>query len=600
MNTAGWPWLTGTRMECTTCHNVHQQTAASGGGSTYTLRNFLRAPAYEGAASAAPTGMFCDKCHPNRLSDASSNALGTHPVGTLVAPGDSARGGVHSTHVAGNIVYPISAGNIVPLYDPTGSHTTDGGATGGVACWTCHQPHGADEKLIYQPRYDATNAYSAICESCHGTRPNLNEAVKTLIVHPVDAGSGDDIVVRNGVNVAITVNRPFSANLGVTGGYASLLARAGTAGEVVCLSCHGVHETAPNTQIFRQEIASPGTGICDDCHRTVMTGSSHPVGVTMTNEHGGVWPNRDALPLTGANIVCSTCHAGHSGAAGARFMLRTTDANSEICVNCHTTIRVVPNAGAYGTLGTPAPYAETNPVGPVVSNSANPSQYMREALYSGADYTAAVGTRLGTHASYRNVRNAGGHQAWKVTLTGPAQTTGAITSFYGAGNVIICQSCHAPHGASVAGGWHGTAGSKDILLQQNGTDGARTGVDGGGNVGGAGQTGYDQTKDTICQACHVPTGTHAVQSWIVSRTGVALNPASAFVTAVGGVPTAPADYFAAAGPMTCESCHSPHAAATTGGSFILEAAGASAQATTGGERPEDRNRDPLCALCHAY
>lgn len=582
-----WPWTNSAvgPMECTSCHNVHTQTAASSVAGYASARNFLRSPYYLGTADV-PTEMFCDRCHANRTSPLSRNALGTHPVGGVVAPGDTARGGVHAGHVAGNITYPISAGNLVPLYEEEGGHTTTGLAAGGTVCWTCHQPHGADEKLIFQTRYNtAALGASSICQSCHGTRPSLSEAADTFLFHPVNAGTDDDIVVRGGLNVTITVARPFSGNLGdSTSSYASVLnAYSGTSGEVVCLSCHGVHEAAPSTPIFRQEKISVGTGICDDCHQTVMAGASHPVNVTMTNEHGGVWPNTGGLPLFTGNVRCETCHAGHNGAVGARFILRRTDANSEICVDCHTPTNT----------STQAIFPATNGA-TTVSNSANPSQYIMETLYDGSNF-GALGARRGTHAAYRTVRTAApaDHTAWKVTLTG---ATANMTNFYGTnGNTIICQSCHTPHGANVVGGNFGSAGSKNILYVQNGNAAARTGVDGGGNVGGGQQTGYDMTADTICQACHVPTGTHAVQAWTVSRTAAALNPTSSFVLAAG--PTDPADY--STNGMTCESCHVAHAAATAGGSFILEAA-ASATAPTGGERPDDRNRDALCALCHNY
>jgi predicted CXXCH cytochrome family protein len=434
------------------------------------------------------------------------------------------------------------------------------------------------------------------------------DATDGVLTHPVDTDTEDDSVLRGSpaVLVGIDILRPFSDNLGdASATYAYWLnPRQGPTapGEVVCLSCHAAHDADPGTPIFRKQKDTDGYaggGICDNCHGgDIFAGrASHPQGpgVTNVNDASEAWPNNGALPInwgtSSDEMWCETCHAGHNGEVGARFMLRRTDANSQICVDCHTDT---------DTTTQTTPFPATN-LSTEQSDSANPSGYIQERYYDGTYDSSAAGSRMGTHAAYRTIKATPGageidHDLWKASLG-----SGTLKSSYGVGGlVIVCQSCHTPHDADPVGGWGGSGDvngipSKNLLYQQNGQDLGHTGSN-GGNTGNDAQDSYDPTTDTICQGCHVPDGTHPVQDWTVSRTAAAVNTASAFAKA--GVIPKPTDYTSA-DVMTCESCHAPHAAASATGSWILEDGDAGTPGT-GGERVDSRNRDPLCDLCHGY
>ena len=577
-----WPWTTLTNdMECSSCHNPHDNA------NNQFLRDepYNDAPTIQVAANdaTADTSQFCNNCHQGRAKQASRNGTaatldGNHPVGSAVV--DSRAYGTAGTVDMLKLPYNEVIDNTVTGPDVLGGHLSSY-ATGGAICNTCHMPHGAAGSFVLATTNSAAGTgYNSLCEDCHTADPSLRFNVARA-THPVNAGTGDGNTALGPINI---IDWVFTNNL--TGSQQGTLGN----GEVICLSCHAPHQAEGTTPILREELQNADGSICNDCHGSApVGGANHPAGdvaeAEITNEDGGVWPNNDGLPLggsTGTRVVCDTCHAAHDGDPAASYLLRIDSTSSQLCNGCHTQVDNTATDWT-GAVTAFVPFVDGG-------DSANPSSYIENQNYAGNVSGGNLVLHEGTHASSRTIGAVALAAGYDTVLT--AASTRATR--YPAG-VIICQSCHIVHGADAAGGWHGTAGSENILAVENGNTGTRTGTDGGAGA-------YDATDDAICSACHAggtnpvaPDGTHPVQAWFVTRTSNAVVNTGAGSYADVQPPTATSDYNGAV--MTCESCHAPHAAVTSMGSFILE--GGTSDAATGGTRPNVRNRDILCQNCHA-
>lgn len=271
-------------MECTSCHNVHDDL----------LKPFLN----------ADIDVLCARCHPDRQfvggveqtgAAAATGAWGaffattnpgTHPVGTDII-------GEVSTHDITGDGTPEADSPIVitaiglQVYDAgvtthnLGSHAINAAAadlTTGMGCVTCHAPHGvqADGTAGTVPSEDllaiaqgfnagANNflrhangvgtAGNALCEACHrGDVPGFagnaalfpNPGITTRYTHPVDDYTGT--AMDTGV-VAATLTA-----LGWPVG-------AGTGNDpyLICESCHMPHALAAVTNNQTDAIVAAGS-----------------------------------------------------------------------------------------------------------------------------------------------------------------------------------------------------------------------------------------------------------------------------------------------------------------------------------------------------
>jgi predicted CXXCH cytochrome family protein len=249
---------------CQTCHGMHQPPSLP-----------------HGARVAGVGPQACLDCHTTDRSDAHVDLAASHPVGEIVA----------------------DAHGDLPL------------ANGRLACTTCHDPHGGDERLL------RANV-GALCASCHAEEASV-------------LGTDHD---------------------------ASIVSVAGR--NEPCLSCHEVHADRKVAHLVATRGAdeNPSVGRCLTCHDGSTAAkkvgyATHPKGLLLTTgglpfRYSGPVPYSDPKgePTTDravGEITCSTCHDVHrwkhdapdvAGAAEGSeqdSFLRDPDEVVQFCTVCH-------------------------------------------------------------------------------------------------------------------------------------------------------------------------------------------------------------------------------------------------------------------------
>ncbi|MBI5416606.1 hypothetical protein HZA55_01455 [Candidatus Poribacteria bacterium] len=407
---SGWPYTYDTtddnpatteitRIECTSCHSVHEQNNGKPVTQSYAKKgNFLNAPVFDTSYKAmfnpplttkfggtnsydsvydtatAPAKLFCTYCHINRAYEQSG--MGTHPINKTGSFTQYTGSGVYINRDR-FAIYETTPIQSYQDLDPKGGHLS-AFETGTVICNTCHKAHGAapgknllviDNNIYRSVDSNVTYAKAvsnSLCIDCHSVKPSLSDTSKVYFAHPVGVYTTDLISTRgNNLYINIPEGWPVMDSTERKG--------------IVCLSCHKVHGARKDTKMLRpNENGNKGDKrICDDCHcpnpqpidisrvkgpendttnplsRNVHGSESHPVKVTLrtSDDTTVLWPNNDWLRLfdtSGAQIntalatknngylSCETCHNVHRAYSSLSIVEWPGDVYSEICVGCHT------------------------------------------------------------------------------------------------------------------------------------------------------------------------------------------------------------------------------------------------------------------------
>ncbi len=619
---------TGGVIECTSCHDVHNDPVARRPflrddidvlcARCHSLRNYVMNADSTGATAAVGNW--------DNVNNVGVNNPGSHPVGLDIA-GDQ----------TGNS--PISWPNESMLLKNTAINTWSlgghrrAGNTGGVMCNTCHAVHGIqrDNLDTTSPAVTATaptgnmliiaqattgnegesapagrsvnngdgDPNNALCEGCHrgptptgpggvaysGTRyPNPGN---TAYTHPVD-----DLASANEAVTAFPTNWPASSTLSIGGNRAA-----------ICESCHTPHPAANDTNRASIALAADGDGefilragtgdVCALCHSGRVT-RHHPVGQSIASAIGGSGPasylrNGTAAGLS-TTLSCSTCHLG----AGGMAHNWTTPGGLAINPNWRPA-----NNGRSEVMATDRYAASPNPV--TTENvsatcidchlgldgnttNASPTVHATGRGVNATDNTEYQILGEGTHyvgpfasaffAAARTIRSQTGQtinplsDAWTATRFGAGNANGGWSRFGGtsAAPILVCESCHELDPTYNVG--------SHMLLSSFYEGQSSLGTSSGG-----------VQYDDFCEACHgVPTGTHAMFNQAIGRTGTTLSTTINTVTRpwlAGAAPVAAPTGGAAGtstwltggagvGVMTCDSCHQVHDAETQSASLIIE------------------------------
>jgi predicted CXXCH cytochrome family protein len=192
---------------------------------------------------------------------------------------------------------------------------------GGIGCETCHNLHGAANRLMVIRGGDEGSSITH-CRSCHGddyTRMGLGR-----FSHPTTVALqlGTQRPDREGGDGAQKFRFPNGDPVRLT-----------AAGNMNCFTCHDVHESAGTQSILRAPAVDDS--FCATCHAWQVegvAGTSHDLNIRAPEA-------RNLLDETVAEAgMCSACHVVHK-ARNVYLWSRTTRTGQHVidrlCLSCH-------------------------------------------------------------------------------------------------------------------------------------------------------------------------------------------------------------------------------------------------------------------------
>jgi predicted CXXCH cytochrome family protein len=275
-------------MECTTCHDAHEDRWLYQDTSGNRTGKFL-------VINPINSGL-CLTCH--NIPDWYTSAHG------------------QSVTPINGTVFPVA-----PRTWPTAGEWTTVGAWGCAICHTSHSsPSG--QWLLYYP------SEAEVCAPCHGSTPPSGD-VHTATSASTVSGSASSVASGNimAQTTKMSAHRISTTSVSYQAKQ-SLLAGSGPAlsGQVTCSDCHNPH-VAPSTQIYSSALRAGKS-----------TGNARALSAVMSGNLKGVsGVDRNGMRLASANYeyeVCFKCHADY--AMGFPFVPRvinTTNMRLEFDTN---------------------------------------------------------------------------------------------------------------------------------------------------------------------------------------------------------------------------------------------------------------------------
>lgn len=468
------------------CRTCHSAHTRAGSGNLFREAVFLR-------VETEPNEL-CIKCH---TSNPGGSSLHSHPLGSMEVP------------------FPTTL-------------LSQGARTGPVAdtisCMSCHQPHGSAETDLLV----MGTSSNQLCIACHEeTHPQQFKGA-TQVSHPVSG---------------LLDARQLSA-------VAIMGTRASPEGELLCLSCHSMHQ-APVPEALLAESLS-GSTLCMQCHADYgsVRGTNHDLRVSAPAEQNLLGATAQAAG------PCSACHSAHT--TPRNYQPSVADPSGS-CTTCH-------QAGQCAGSNSGQPFSHPVEVGAemlvglsLATNRFGPPDSNGSSL----DCSACHDPHQRDHPFF---------------LRAPSET--------------LCASCHGVQSAGLFGGGHDFT-DRPELTNAKGRWAAQSGScsvchavhDAQGPALWAVTNEPPQNADDLCISCH-NTGNAMVAT--------ALRP---LVHPTGDMAAAPVEiqsgdlplfdeqgHRAVAGLISCATCHDPHADAALS-KYLLR--------THASDGPPS-----LCASCH--
>jgi len=576
----------GAVIECSTCHNPHDNTN----------RPFLQAPLTE----------LCERCHQQRVNSGIgvNNAESTHPVHMepLDNTGNASPIDVQDAFkTAFPNDYPSEGGKeAIGVHWTLGGHLSKG-TEGNVECITCHNVHGrevtgppsATGLLAMDPVLDYADEF---CEGCHRGKRNDGLAEPpfpnpggTPFYHPVD----DDQM--NGPGRKVEINEPEGWNFG-------------KGGELLCTTCHKPHRALVSSPILRPMLES--ATFCEECHSQPPP-SHHPVGVsTVSVSNVGSGKKRAQTreikisqdfpaglafgkPQPGV-IYCSTCHGAHNVKCKAllpALAISCGDGDGgdcSMCLNCHPKFN---------------PTWQTD-------DAIKASHFIGDPTSQDVELIDKDDNNAGTQQGYDDQYPPENTEVWPESN---------LKSVYGGSDnkEVTCCSCHtfgvngvtagdadqSPYlGPLLAPGYQQSDLTTGLLARAGSykewQEGDVIKVDIGGDRGTE-----DRVDKYLCTGCHgLRPNSHPTSDNGEGLTHPLMDADGTKVTPQDPVSLTFNQH------VNCESCHQPHEADSRGGFFILRDValrftGVSSVTSDDGPHTIRKRTDiefaPLCQKCHA-
>lgn len=444
------PYTQGAELDCTSCHNVHEDTR-----TPFNVKTNIEE--------------MCVACHTQRRSSAHNNsgsnaaARATHPVDIAIA--DQAATGAGNT--AGTVLNtPAAILQGAEWRSGTqwvlGPKTVNVAGTEQMGCPTCHVVHNTTKFEDYLAinnnaasggdagQNSGAGAYSDLCLWCHSTTTGTyTQVIGAASDHPIDrrwlsingGATGANIFYPRVVmlpgawagagNADSDTGASEFINNGPTGYAANGLDSNGSAADNYgphCSSCHDMHGAQDATSLYQGPSAGREGGFCSECHDMGDLAPRKHHSTVNTDEPAGT-------PAFTSRVECGHCHGTGDGPWKAHngfqdFFGPITDTKTvgaqggnwyqALCVQCHP-VENPTNIQSFGV--TPAvvigqvtlPSSHGNPSG-ALSHVAN------EVADDDSSYNAAV------PASF-TANDLGGTSRSFVPKLGPS-------------SVIGCESCH--------------------------------------------------------------------------------------------------------------------------------------------------------------
>ncbi|NIS75863.1 MAG: hypothetical protein GTO08_11450 [Deltaproteobacteria bacterium] len=540
---AGFPYQGEANMQCTSCHDPHDNGPTNGGTG---VRPFLRDP----SGAAANIGDVCIQCHGGRdftdygtLND--TGGYSNHPEDIAYAP--AATDDLPGLAALDTALFANSRGtaatsgtnNDVPL---GGKLLGADGTTGNMGCPTCHMVHGDSDANGGSPQApfawllvadndtysDAANG-SALCVACHQGDGSGSIVINgSLKDHPIH----DDTIQTNAasggwpnLDFAPWLNRaPVETTTGATWPKANIDADS-YADEATCHSCHSAHYGVATSPMLRTDgDGGDATAWCDSCHANAADAGAGFSGWLPYGHHS----NNKGTAISGywasSQISCEDCHtSGNTNlnyipdtglgsnsvpiSAHRDFIIiydeigPTVYGRGNMCLRCHGGNSYTPvGGGAAFTYGAADASGAWNPTDGT-STFAGPSSHGVDRGQGTHFVNGIIGDNGGEYTSVWLNPWEGGGYSMLGSLSGSEMVLDNRhfeAPTVGASSRLICESCHSIMynvgtgyatvtgiTPSVSSGWE-----NNLLLARYEDDAAGT--------GGAGSA----VGSILCVACH--------------------------------------------------------------------------------------------------
>ncbi len=356
VNGTGWPYASAsTGMECTTCHDVHENA------NTPFLRAPLSTPLTDNS-SATRQAVFCHRCHQPYADGAArwADLNVVTPNGSHPSEADWQFAGTRSgARLPRSIDFrDRSTANTVPAaigdnavfrnwsyrgaeLNSNANHYNPGGklgdfrGTGAVGCYTCHATHLPAQAQLPQlivARYRAGLTpqlnQSDMCVGCHGRNGRTANPGLTDYYHPVDT----ETIVRDFSNPATAVYTMSTGTDNIVVDMSGVYDNS-AGGRLSCMSCHAGRTAAGGTPgtaygvhygTAGVSILSPAKADCASCHNLAAlqagtTPNSHHVyggrvDYTTIGYPTSVTFSGSAVATLNNGLSCEDCHIGNGTA----------------------------------------------------------------------------------------------------------------------------------------------------------------------------------------------------------------------------------------------------------------------------------------------
>ncbi len=248
------------------------------------------------------------------------------------------RGGKHNA-----INHPLDVATLEIPQDLIDRGALAGDKKNQVICESCHMAHGSrHESYLVKSGRD-----SSLCLDCHKdqrvfTPDGQKRPVHVVNVKPKTAEIPEDLVQRG--------------------------ARFGDNGELICQTCHKVHNSRFESQLLL--IKKDNTSaFCLTCHpdKKYIADTKHNLRLSAPHEK-----NLQGQTVAQAG-VCSACHLPHKA---ARQLSAGTNFTARLCMSCHGKGKVAPKSQLFGTTHPLSvyPFANRKPEAVLTTISVTPDE----------------------------------------------------------------------------------------------------------------------------------------------------------------------------------------------------------------------------------